>query len=521
LALFGKKKPEPDPEPEDNGESVPNDGTAEDGAKADKKRKKEVQIEYSPEKAAKFFSHAKTVHEATNYEYAMQSWLNGLRWDPSSVTGVESFFRSAAAFLGDKIKKSPSTETRKAVAQPGAGDIGRYLSALLDWGTRPTDPVSAVRATEACAKLGQAEPTYWLGERALRLAAGDKKPRKDLLVKLMESFKLVNAYDKAVEAGEAATRIDPSDGKLAAEVRNLSASATMSQGGYDQAGTEGGFRRNIRDAERQRLQTESEQISKSQETVDRLIAAAEKDYQDRPADLNTAVTLGKRLLERGKPEDEERAYKVYMKAFKESEQFRFREWAGDIKIRRARRVLSRLRDAAEQSPDDQAAGQKYSKARAEFLSLEVEEFQKRVEAYPTDLRQKFELGKRFYELARYDDAIPMFQASQDDARLRIESMSHLARSFERIGYLDEAIHTYRQALKAHHDPNNEAGMALRFGLLTSLQAKAEQDRELAIAEEAESLASEISIQQFNYKDIRERRDALKKLVAELKRGDAA
>jgi hypothetical protein len=65
------------------------------------------------------------------------------------------------------------------------------------------------------------------------------------------------------------------------------------------------------------------------------------------------------------------------------------------------------------------------------------------------------------------------------------------------------------------------GMSLRYGLLTSLQTKAEADRDLAVAEEADKLASAIAVQQFNFRDIRARRDALKKLISDLKKGDPA
>lgn len=508
MALFGNKKKNDETDA----------GATEDAATVDKgtkdKKKKDDAVEYSPEKAVAFFNHARTAHESTNYEYAMQLWLQGLRWDPSSLNAIESFFASAAQFLGNKEKKSSSGETRKAIAAPGT--VGRFTAALLEWGTRPRDSVSAVRATEACAKLGEAECTYWLGQRALNLARRDKRPRKDLFEKLLEAFKTVGAYDKAVEAGEDAMKIDPEDGKLQAYVRNMSAQATMSQGGYDKSGEAGGFRKNIKDIDKQRQLAEADQISKSEDAKDRLVIAAEKEWQERPGDTAAITTLGKRLLERGKPEDEERAYKLYIRAYKETDQFRFREWAGDIKLRRGRRILSRLEMAAKERADDPAAQEKFKKARIEFINTEVEEFEKRVAAYPTDLRQKYELGKRLFELERYEDAIPMFQQSQDDSRLRIESMSCIATAFERIGYLDEAIHTYRQAIAAHHDPNNEIGLDLRFGLLTSLQAKAMQDKDLTIAEEAERIASEIAIQQFNYRDIRDRRESLKKLVAELK-----
>ena len=45
-------------------------------------------------------------------------------------------------------------------------------------------------------------------------------------------------------AGEIATRLDPTDGQLQVRVRNMLAQNTMSQGGFDEAGAEGGFRRN-------------------------------------------------------------------------------------------------------------------------------------------------------------------------------------------------------------------------------------------------------------------------------------
>ena len=62
-------------------------------------------------------------------------------------------------------------------------------------------------------------------------------------------------------------------------------------------------------------------------------------------------------------------------------------------------------------------------------------------------------------------------------------------------------------------------MELRYGLLTSLQTKAETDRDLAVAEGADKLASAIAIQLISYRDVRARRDTIKKLMADLKKGD--
>ncbi|QYU68032.1 hypothetical protein J4558_24795 [Leptolyngbya sp. 15MV] len=148
--------------------------------------------------------------------------------------------------------------------------------------------------------------------------------------------------------------------------------------------------------------------------------------------------------------------------------------------------------------------------------MELEEFRLRIEAYPTEPRWKFESAKRLLELGSTDEAIPLLQEAQQDARYRVEAFGMLGQAFLKIDYIDEAIHAYRQALEAHKITTDETGMALNYGLLTALQLKAEKDRDAAAAGEADKIASAIALQQFNYRDIRARRDAIKKLVAELR-----
>jgi len=503
--LFGKKKTdhpaEPDPgtagEPETTGQTQ----------------------DRSPEKAARWFEQAQAVHEATHYEYAVRCWLSGIRFDPSGIAVLDGLFKSMAAYREQRGRKGPSRDLLKEFSGRGLED--RYAAALLHWGMKPDDSLSAVRAAEAASKLDLEEPAYWIAERALVMLRRDKKPRKDLFLKLAAVFAKLESFEMAVQAGEEAVRLDPTDGKLAAEIRNLSAQATMSKGGYDQTGQEGGFRANIRDADKQRLLEQSERIVKTKQTIDQLVDAAEEEYRARPDDMPVLSVYAKRLLERGRPEDEQTAYRLLMKGYEQSQQFRFRQDAGDIRLRQARRKLSSYREAAEQNPEDSQATETYEKARRKFLDLEIEEFRLRAEAYPTDLSIKFDLGRRLFSAGRHQDAIPLFQEAQNDVKLRASARGHLARAFQAIDWIDEAIQTYRQALEAHPDKLDDLGMELRYGLMTALQKKAEDERDLEAAREADELASSIAIQQFDYRDIHTRRGALKKLIAELKQGSAA
>jgi hypothetical protein len=54
--------------------------------------------------------------------------------------------------------------------------------------------------------------------------------------------------------------------------------------------------------------------------------------------------------------------------------------------------------------------------------------------------------------------------------------------------------------------------------MDALAKHAEDTRDLSAAEEAYKIGSGIAMQQISYRDIRDRRDALQKLIKELKAG---
>lgn len=508
MAIFGKKKDETKP-----GEATPEPG---DKPAAEKP----TGLHIAPDKAKVFFDRARTIHESTNYPYAIQLWLRGLRLDPGNLEALEGFFLSIASFLGSGGKKLEREVT--TAATEGRGELPAFLSAILEWGLKPTDPSLAVRATEAAAKLSNppspdmGETTHWIGERAMGAVAREKKPRKDHYVRLMKSLGKVGAYDLAVESGERAAQQDPSDGGLAVDVRNMAAQMTMSRGGFEQSGQAGGFRANIRDEQKQRQLERADRVVKTEEDLDELIRVAAEDLRARPDDVHAINVYAKRLIERGRPEDEQAAYGVLIKAYEKSKQFRFRQLAGEIRLRRARRRLGEIKSRAEASPDEAALREKYESATKEVAKLEAEELRLCVENYPTDLGFKYELGRLSFEQRDFEQAIALLQESQGDARRRVPSLILLGRSFEAIGWLDEAIATFRQAIDAHRIPDDDTGMDLRYGLMTALQGKAEESRDLAAAEEAEKIAASIAIQQISFRDIRQRRDALKKLLADLR-----
>jgi len=466
-----------------------------------------------PEKAAKFFQHARTAHESTNYEYAMRLWLGGLRFDPASMTGTESFLKSAQGFASESGGKRPGKEVSGAIS--GRTDVDKYLGALLDWAVKPSDAGAGVKAFELAAGLNLSEPAFFVGEFVLAAAVQDKKPRKDVLVKVMDCFAKIGAFDRAVKAGEAAYRLDNTDGTLGAHVRNLAAQATMNKGGYDQTGESGGFRANIRDAEKQRHLMESERIVKTEEVKDRVLAGVEEEFKKRPEDAPTLKRLVQALVERGKPEDEERALSLLNEAFERTRQYEFRAKAGEIRLRRQLRPVRELRAKAEANPADQALKDQLHTAESAYIEAEVAELLAKAEAYPTDLNIKFELGGRYYKLGKHWEAIEQLQEAQNEPKNRADAMRFMAHAFLKVDYLDESIETFKRALETKDLLPNQL-LELRYGLLIALQKRAESTRDIVAAEEADKIASSIAMQQISYKDIRQRREAVKKLLTDLK-----
>lgn len=469
----------------------------------------------NPDGAQKFFEHAQVAHDSTNYAYAMTLWLQGLKQEPTSRTGLEKFFDSSARFLGASPKTKGATKEQLKNFD-GKGDLGKYLLCLLQWGTKPGNWQQGLKAMELAAKLGLNESAYWIGERVLARAMGDEKAKKDAFVSLMRFFAEVGGFDKAVIAGGRALALDPTDSKLDHEVRNMSAESTMSRGGYDRTGESGGFRENVRDSEKQRELESSERVVKSEAELDRQIELALADYNNRPEDPAAANKLGRLLLERGTPDDEKATINLFTRMHKVTGSYKFKKDASDIQMRVGRRRLRALVEKAKADPDNAEMKQKVESGRKQLLEFEVQQFRERVAEYPTDLKLRYELGRRLMELERYEDAIESLQAAQGAAGLGPAINLSLGRAFGKLDMSIESVNAYRKAIADHPTESDELALDLRYALMQALRKQAEEDNDLEAAEESFELAAWISSRKIGFKNVRAERESIQTLVKSLR-----
>ncbi len=497
MAIFGKKK---------SSEADETPGKSKGG-------KESGGFKPDPSKAEAWFKHAEVSHQSTNYEYAMTCWLKGLGCDPANRDALESFYKSAQAFSASRKKPGATKDQIRAVE--GKGRVNKYLMALLNWGGRPLDTSAALKALDAAGSLHLRESAEYLGTFALRAARSEAKLRKDPFVKLLDICEKNELWELATKAGEDALSFDRADGQLADRVKQVSAKAAMMSGGYEETG-EGGFRKNIRDAEAQEKARQQRAVVTTEESSEQAIAEGRADYESRPEDRNSIYKYVRALLARGRDEDEKLARDILLKGYETLKEERLREQASDIELRWGKRRIAKLKSALEAAPDDEDVKKKLERARAMQLKKEIEEFRARARAYPTETSYKYELGRRLFIAGKYEDAITHLQEAQNDARRKVQVLSLLGQSFQKLGWHNEAAGMLKQAAEAHHSSDDELALELRYGLMLALEEKAREERDIDAAEEAVQLASAIAMKQISYRDVRARRDELQKLIKELR-----
>ncbi len=468
-----------------------------------------------PRKARRFFEHAETVADAKNFDYAIEMYINGLRHDPDNMRRHEALLDVAKR---RKVGGGKAPGLRDKFKSIGPDVVDKMLDAERLWAMNFIDDnlvlgfmQKAVDADEAEPELNLGEVAFWIGSMALEMAGA--KPKAKKYIQLRDLFARVGRYDKAIEACKRAIRLEPSNAQLMSDLKDLEAEnySSTSAGGGDQ-----GFRDNVKDAEATKEAEAGTNSSAS--AADQAIARRRAEYEEDPEDLDKLTKLVDAMLKKEEFETENTAIKLLKKAHEQSGQYRYRARMGDIKMKQYQRELRQLKAFVDAAPEAQEYKDRYHETAKKRLAFELKEYQDRVKNYPTDLKLKFELGKRLYQGQLYDEAIGMLQQALSEPKSRAQAHLLLGRSFMEKGWHDEAVDTIRNGMEAHSLSDDAIGKELRYELLTALLDKAKRDRDAEPAEEANKLASEILQADISYKDIREKKNEATELVKELKAG---
>jgi tetratricopeptide (TPR) repeat protein len=233
----------------------------------------------------------------------------------------------------------------------------------------------------------------------------------------------------------------PHRAEISAALKNLSASKTLKEGGYDAlADGKGSYRDILKDKdEAVALEQEGRQV-KTEDVADRLIQEYEERLPREPKNLKLLRTLSELYAQK----------KDFDRALEYCERIKTSEAGNDPSLDRliADITLKRFDHAATQlDPNAPDYAEAQARLKAERQAYQLEECKARAERYPTDLGIRFELGELFFESGKISEAIQEFQKAQSNPAKRTQAMGYLGQCFARRGMNDLAARTFQNALR--------------------------------------------------------------------------
>ena len=234
---------------------------------------------------------------------------------------------------------------------------------------------------------------------------------------------------------------DPHDPALNEKLKNLLATRTMEEGGYEQAADgSGSYRDLLRNKEQAKsLELESREV-KDVDVAARLIAEQELKLATDPSNPRVLRTLADLSLKKGDTSGSIRWLELLLQVTGLNDPQIL------IQIRDARLLQFDAEEKALSSdaPESAETLKRVRERRATFL---LEDVRRRLDANPTDLNVRFELGELYLKAGRIGEAIAELQKAQNNPSRRIAAMTLLARGFARRGMNDLAAKKLEEALK--------------------------------------------------------------------------
>ena len=165
--------------------------------------------------------------------------------------------------------------------------------------------------------------------------------------------------------------------------------------------------------------------------------------------------------------------------------------------------MRQLTKQLQKAPQDELLPKQLQQLQHQLDEVELDHFRECVENYPTDLRFKYEFGRTLIKAQQFDQAIPMFQESQKDPRLKVVSMDKMGLCFLLKGWHDDAIDIFQQTLKNCINRDTAAAKDIRYNLARAYEGSGKPN-------EALDLYRKLAQTDFSYKDVGQRIDFLRK-----------
>lgn len=454
------------------------------------------------EKARVFFERAEEVASTNNFDYAIELYLEGLRLSPDALEDGHAALRRLGLIRQGKGGKRPSM-VEKMKHLKGKTPLEKMLNAEYLMAKDPDHLPYAEELLRAAVEGGNIRTAEWIAHiifEATKLSDKSDKTRFDTFILLKDSYIKMQMFTNAVVACQCALEIRSQDDELRDELRDLSASMTMEKGKYGKGAS---FRDSIKNRQAQEKLQSQENVIKSNDVKKELVDKARKKIEDGYVTVTNILELAGALFDLQTPESETEAINLLENSYQKSKDFTFLRRLGEFRIKKLKAQARLLTSQVQGDPQNETFQKQLQQTQRQLDTLELEHFKKSQENYPTDLRMKYEYGRCLIKAQKFDQAIPMFQESQRDPRLKVISMDKMGLCFLLKGWHEDAIDIFQKALEHCVNKDSPTGKDIRYNTARAYEAIGKPD-------EALTLYRKLAQTDFSYKDVGQRIDFLRK-----------
>jgi len=455
--------------------------------------------EQSLAKSRAFFESARKMAESSNFDHAIDMYLEGLRFAPDALEEGHLPLGELAVQRQAKGGKKP-TMVEKVRRLRGKTALEQMLNAEYLFTKDPNHLPYAEAVLKAAVAGGYKKTAGWIANLIFQTNNSAERPSVQTYLLLKDSYAALGQFDKALAACQRASRLRPDDKDLADEFKNLSAELTMVKGGYD---TEDDFRKAIKDREGQDKLHAQASIVKTEDYRLKAVEDARQKLAQNPDVPVNILNLAEALSDLENDQAEHDAIELLDNAYKNSSDFTFKQHAGLLRIKQLRRKVRQAKSSLETNPNDAHAKAAVEQLTVALNTTELEHYRLCVQNYPTDLQAKYEYAVRMVKNRRFDEAIPLFQEAQRDPRRKIQSLNQIGCCFFLKGWFADAIDVLTQAIEAYKIKDDAIGKELRYNLARAYE-------EQGNAQEALEIYRKLAQTDFGYKDVSQRVDKLRK-----------
>lgn len=449
-------------------------------------------------KAHKFFEHGRTVAASGQYEYAVSMYIQGLKLDPEDLEAHKAL-RDIALKRKVSGGKAMGMFERNKYPTSTKDDKQNMLNAEMKLAYEPGNIDHMITMVQSAHRAGFYDTALWIADIALKANIDTAKPDYNKFIVLRDVYKALNEYKSASDACTEALRLHPNDMDLQGEMKNLAALYTMTRGKYNRAKS---FRESMRDREGQQKLLEEERDVRSEDFLLRRIQDTETDWRATPDDMAKFSKFIDALRSTEQLDHENRAIELLEQMYQKTQNFRWRQRAGEIKLAQLSRMERTLRSQLQSRPDDAELRKEYNAFLLDKTRGELEEYRLRVENYPTDTEARFEMGRRMFMLRQFQDVIPVFQQVRSDPKFRALAGTLLGQSFYEASFFDEAADTLKSVIDEYPAKGDEKSKNMTYWYGRALEAKGEGQTAL-------KQYSLVAQWDFKYKDVQERVKSLR------------